>query len=80
MRTTVDLPDSLFRQAKAHAALLGLSFKDLLTHYVEQGLRREGSDRRYDRPRSEPPLARAATGRSLPILSNAELFELLDEP
>jgi hypothetical protein len=36
MRTTVDLSDELYRQAKAEAALRGRKFKDL----VEEGLRR----------------------------------------
>lgn len=35
MRTTVDLPDELLRQAKAEAALRGRKLKDL----VEEGLR-----------------------------------------
>jgi hypothetical protein len=36
MRTTVDLPDDLFRRAKAAAALRGQKLKDL----VEEGLLR----------------------------------------
>ena len=36
MRTTVDLPDALCRQAKAEAALRGCNLNDL----VEEGLRR----------------------------------------
>jgi hypothetical protein len=35
MRTTVDLDDALFRKAKAHAALRGVKFKEL----VEDGLK-----------------------------------------
>ncbi|MBL8251455.1 MAG: hypothetical protein JNK31_07290 [Candidatus Competibacter sp.] len=35
MRTTVDLPDELFRQAKARAALEGVRLRDL----VEKGVR-----------------------------------------
>jgi len=35
MKTTVELPDELVRQAKAEAALRGRKFKDL----VEEGLR-----------------------------------------
>jgi hypothetical protein len=35
MRTTVDLPDELFRRAKAEAAMRGKKFKDL----VEEALR-----------------------------------------
>jgi len=36
MRTTIDIPDPLFRQVKAEAALRGKKLKDL----VEEGLRR----------------------------------------
>lgn len=36
MKTTVDLPDDLFRRAKAEAALRGVKFKDL----VQEGLQR----------------------------------------
>jgi len=44
MKTTLEIPDSLFRQAKAHAALTGRKLKDLvadglrlvLTHGVAQ--------------------------------------------
>lgn len=35
MKTTVDLPDSLFRRAKAEAALRNRKFKDL----IEEGLK-----------------------------------------
>ncbi len=81
MRTTITLPDELFRQAKVRAALDGTTFKDLVTRFVEQGLRRasplvpEGTGRR----RSEPPIARPATGHTLPVFSNAELHRVLDE-
>jgi len=36
VKTTVELPDTLYRQAKAEAALRGRKLKDL----VEEGLRR----------------------------------------
>jgi hypothetical protein len=42
MRTTIDIPDQLFRQVKAEAALRGKKLKDL----IEEGLRlalKEGS-------------------------------------
>ena len=41
MRTTLDLPDPLFRRLKARAALEGLSLKDLIADYVSAGLSRE---------------------------------------
>jgi hypothetical protein len=36
MRTTIDLPDTLFRKTKAMAALRGSSMKDLIIHAVER--------------------------------------------
>jgi hypothetical protein len=36
MRTTVDLPDTLFRRAKATAAIRGVSLKDLLITAIER--------------------------------------------
>ena len=36
MRTTVDLPDDLYRRAKAEAVMRGLKLKNL----IEEGLRR----------------------------------------
>jgi len=36
MRTSIDLPNDLFRRAKAEAALRGRKFRDL----VEEGIRR----------------------------------------
>ena len=41
MRTTLDLPDDLFRQVKARAALEGASLKVLLARYIEYGLRHD---------------------------------------
>ncbi len=80
MRTTVDLPDEVFRQAKAQAALQGMTFKDLIARFVRQGLR-DGfqQEQKTERRRSEPPIARTATGRPLPVFSSAELHRILDE-
>jgi hypothetical protein len=35
----LDLPEDLFRQVKAKAALEGATLKDMLTRYIESGLR-----------------------------------------
>lgn len=79
MRTTIDLPDELLRQAKAKAALDGLKLKDLITHYVEQGLKGGPPTAPLRRRRSELPVARPATGRSLPSLTNADIQRIFDE-
>jgi hypothetical protein len=36
MRTTIDLPDALFRKTKATAAMRGSSMKDLIVRAVER--------------------------------------------
>ncbi len=77
MRTTVDLPDELFREAKARAALDGVKLKDLITRFVAQGLRQVPVPRPARR-RSELP-SRPPTGRPIPALTNAEANRILDE-
>jgi hypothetical protein len=42
VKTTVELPDELFRRAKATAASRGMSLKELLSQAVEERLRRDG--------------------------------------
>lgn len=81
MRTTVDLPDHLLRRVKARAAMDGTTLKELITRFVEQGLRRATSSppASPERERSELPVARAATGRPLPDLTNKELYAILEE-
>lgn len=80
MRTTIDLPDELLRQVKAKAALDGLKLKDLITRYVEQGLRGTPPPAApLRRQRSELPVSRAATGHTLPALTNVEIQRILDQ-
>lgn len=38
MKTTIDLPDPLFRRAKATAAVRGISLKNFISNAVEQSL------------------------------------------
>jgi hypothetical protein len=42
MRTTIDIPDELFRRAKATAALEGGTLKDLVTEALRDYLDRRG--------------------------------------
>jgi hypothetical protein len=39
MRTTIDIPDELYREAKARAALDGVKLKDLFTEALREKLR-----------------------------------------
>lgn len=63
MRTTVDIPDELFRRAKSEAALRGRKLKDL----VEEGLRLV---LKKEQPRS------GATARSMPPPRPGSLHDL----
>ena len=79
MRTTVDLPDALYRQLKAHAALQGVPMKNLLVAFVERGLRAPPGATEAAAP-AQRPLPTLHGRPSLPAgaFSNAGLFELLD--
>ena len=72
MRTTVDLPDSLYRQLKARAALSGLKVRELITRYLEQGLSAL-PEQLPARTRSEPPVAVPPTGAPIPALSRSQM-------
>jgi hypothetical protein len=59
MKTTVEVPDELYRKAKAAAALRGRKLKDL----VEEGLRLVlDAPRKMRRPRSLSELTKRARG------------------
>ena len=65
MRTTIDVPDELFRRAKSEAALRGRKLKDL----VEEGLRLV----------LEPEKAPAATEKKSPQPRKGSLHEALQD-
>jgi hypothetical protein len=80
MRTTLDLPNPLFRELKAQAARKSMKMKELLATYVEAGLYGRSSSRPEGHsPRSPLPVARRSTGITLPALTNAQAQHLLDE-
>ncbi len=76
MRTTLDLPDPIFRDLKSRAAQEGVKLKDLVQDYIVAGLRGPSS---AQSPRSALPVFRKASGTTNPALSNAELQAILDE-
>jgi len=56
MRTTLELPDALFRKVKAKAAMDGLTLKELLANYVHNGLK------------NAPPAPHAGRRSKLPVI------------
>ena len=74
MRTTIDMPDALYRKTKATAALRGSSVKDLIIQAVEHEL--TGSGSKAKRKRVKLPLIRSWKGPKLD-LTNFDFDELL---
>jgi hypothetical protein len=82
MRTTIDLPDELFREVKTRAVQQGTSLKNLMTQYIRSGLSAQtdgASSTRSHRP--PPPVAiRRAPGLvPAPPRSNRQLHAILEE-
>ena len=73
MRTTVDLPDALFRRMKANAALQGMSLKQFITRAIEAEISKPGESKGY---RVKLPLIRSKHPGTLD-LTNAEIEDLL---
>ena len=83
MRTTLELPDPLFREVKTRAVQQGIKLKDLIARYIEAGLRDQAlhGNGGPSRKRSTLPIIIAAVpGAALaPALTNAELQSILNE-
>jgi len=92
MRTTVDLPDDLYRQVKARAALEGLRLKQ----YIERALRDSLYRRELSSEVAEPkveygedalvlgddcafPLVRGEAGKEMASLKGGRAQEILDD-
>jgi hypothetical protein len=76
MRTTVDIPDSLYRDLKSKAAGEGRSVKELILRGVEIEL--QLTPKRHRRPVSLP-LVRSKQPGTVP-LDNAKIFEIIPFP
>ena len=63
MRTTVDLPDALFKRVKAEAALRGMRLKEFITQSLEQSLAGHRDDLKLRRVRL--PLIRSSGKHSI---------------
>lgn len=80
MRTTIDLPDTLYRQIKARAALEGRPVKALVSELLQRGLAAPETPAQAGCVRSLPPTVAVSALFPLSRPGNAALFELLDDP
>jgi hypothetical protein len=76
VRTTVDIPDSLYRNLKSKAAEEGRSIKELILRGVEAELHPESSRRGR---RVSLPLIRSKKPGTIK-LDNAKIFEIIPFP
>jgi hypothetical protein len=75
MRTTVDIPDPIYRKLKSRAAEQGCSVKTLILRSVDKELR--GGVRRRGRVR--PPLVHSKQPGILE-LTNEQIYEIIPFP
>jgi plasmid stability protein len=76
MRTTVDIPDAMYRRLKARAATQGTSAKALILSGVEQVL---GAEATAPRQRVDLPLVPSKRPGTL-RLDNARIYEVISFP
>jgi hypothetical protein len=76
MRTTVDIPDAVYRRLKVRAATEGRSVKELILRSVVAGLGTAGPVRGR---RVRLPIVRSKQPGSL-YLDNARIYELVGFP
>jgi hypothetical protein len=84
MRTTLELPDALFKEVKTRAVQEGVTLKELLAAYIKAGLLHAKSSPPFpDYGKQSRPLPVAwepIPGESpTPARSNAELYAVLEE-
>ena len=76
MRTTVDIPDPVYRRLKTRAASEGSSAKELILRGVEQVLK---ENRRKSRRRVRLPIVRSRTPGRVQ-LDSAKIYEVISFP
>jgi hypothetical protein len=79
MRTTLDLPDDLYRALKARAALRGITLRQLVQRLIEQGLRSPETGTISAGRRSPPPVLIPPRGIYIPAVSRADLRHMEEE-
>lgn len=81
MRTTIDLPEDLFREVKLRAVKEGTTLKGLLTECIRSGLRGQAVGRPAVVTRRGPPpvaIRRIAEQELVRAKSNRQLNEILE--
>jgi len=75
MRTTIDLPDPVFRRMKAKAALDGQTLREFVLQAVENQL--EPGSKHNQRRRIKLPLIKGTPGHVIRPLSREQIDDLM---
>ncbi len=75
MRTTIDIPDALFRRTKATAAARGITLKEMIVNAVEREVAQPSKASKIRRP-LKLPIINLEPGRTLD-LTNFDFDDLL---
>lgn len=78
MRTTIELPDALFREVKAKTGRDGLTLKEFFTEAARDKLRAKPESESM-RKRVKLPLISDNRIQGFQLMTNAEIDALLDE-
>ncbi len=74
MRTTIEIPDELYRSLKARAALSGLPVRAVVTQLIDLGLRSGPAGAPASgRHRQPPPVAIAPHGAPVPAMTREDM-------
>jgi hypothetical protein len=82
MRTTIDLPDDLFREVKTRAVQQGTTLKKLLSQYIRSGLIGQTVGTQPKPTHRNPPPVAIRRRPDHPLthaLTNRQLNEILEE-
>jgi hypothetical protein len=79
VRTTIDLPDDLYRTLKARAGLNGITLRQLVRRLIEQGLHSPADEAVLMKRHSAPPVIIRPRGVPIPAIPGAELTHMEEE-
>jgi hypothetical protein len=78
MRTTIDIPENLYRTLKARAGLSGVTMRQLVQQLIEQGLRLPRNEPGGGR-HALPPVIIPERGVRIPAVSRQEIRRIEEE-
>jgi hypothetical protein len=79
MRTTVDIPDDLYRTLKARAGLTGVTLRQLIQRLIEQGLGSPAGGTASGNRHGPPPVIIPYRGVPIPAVSRGDLMRMEEE-